>query len=86
MKTQELRQIIREEISNVLNENENVFNENAYQSKLYGLEAKYKKNGKLDADTLIGLIKSYSSQIQVLRGILNTEFPDKKIPALPSNL
>ena len=70
MKTQELKQIIREEISNVLNENEAVPDENKYKNDLYELEKEYTKNKA----GLEKLIKIYESQIQSLRSILNREF------------
>jgi len=67
MKTQELKQIIREEISNVLNENEAVPDENKYKNDLYELEKEYTKNKA----GLEKLIEIYGSQIQELRSILN---------------
>jgi len=74
MKTQELKQIIREEISNVLNENEAVPDENKYKNDLYELEKEYTKNKA----GLEKLIKIYESQIQSLRSILNREFSATK--------
>jgi len=74
MKTQELKQIIREEISNVLNENEAVPDENKYKNDLYRLEKEYTKNKA----GLEKLIKIYESQIQSLRSILNREFSATK--------
>lgn len=70
MKTQELKQIIREEISNVLNENEAVPDESKYISDLYKLEKEYTRNKA----GLEKLIEIYESQVRVLRSILNREF------------
>jgi hypothetical protein len=70
MKTQQLRQIVREEISNILNENEAVPDKNEYKSKLYDLEKDYTRNKA----GLEKLIEIYESQVQVLRSILNREF------------
>lgn len=70
MKKSELQQIIREEISNVLNENKDVPNETEYKAALKKLEDPYTKN----KDGLEALIKIYTSEIQSLRSILNREF------------
>ena len=67
MKTQQLRQIVREEISNILNENEAVPDKSEYKSKLYDLEKEYTRNKA----GLEKLIEIYGSQIQELRSILN---------------
>ena len=71
MKKLELQQIIREEIHNVLNENDMpVPDSTEYQNELKKLEGEYTKNKA----GLEQLIKIYTTQIQVLRSIMNREF------------